>query len=116
MLKVKEVVSYKIENLAELSIPEVIGLAVMSADGDEEALCAISDIAHAWKCSYSDSGTHMRLESETGIEPSIDLIIVSNGTEIKLIIESRLYDERVVVVSDVWSVNNLTDMVDTEVE
>lgn len=116
MLKVKEVVSYKIENLAELSIPEIIGLAVMSADGDEEALLAISDIAHAWKCSYSDDGTHMRLESETGIEPSIDLIIASNGTEIKLMIENRPYDERVVLVSDVWSVDNLTDMIDTEVE
>lgn len=116
MLKVKEVVSYKIENLAELSIPEVIGLAVMSADGDEEALLAISDIAHAWKCSYSDSGTHMRLQSETGVEPSIDLIITSGGTEIKLIIESCPHDERVVLISDAWSVNNLTDMIDSEVE
>lgn len=116
MLKVKEVVSYKIENLAELSIPEVIGLAVMSADGDEEALLAISDIAHVWKSSYSDSGTHMHLESEVGVEPSIDLIIVSNGTEIKLIIESRPHDERAVLVSDVWSVDTLTAMVDTEVE
>ena len=116
MLKVKEVVSYKIENLAELSIPEVIGLAVMSADGDEEALYAISDIAHAWKCSYSDDGTHMHLESENGVEPSIDLIIISGGTEIRLIIESRPYDERTVHVSDVWSIDNLTTIIDIEVK
>jgi hypothetical protein len=116
MLKVKEVVSYKIENLAELSILEVLGLAVISAGGDEEALYAVSDIAHSRKCSYSDDGTHMRLEAERGIEPSIDLIVVSGGTEIKLMIESRPYDERVVHVSDVWSVDKLTTMVDTEVE
>lgn len=116
MLKVKEITSYKIETLAGLSVPEAFGLAIMIAEGDEEAALAIADIACSWKCVYSGNGRMMTLSSDKEDKPAIQFVIGAEGKEVHIIVESISYDnERVAIVSDTWPVEDLVDILEVEI-
>ena len=116
MLKVKEVVSYKIESLVGVSVPEALGLAILTGEGDVDALFAIADIAHAWKQQFSDGGRSMQLKSEAEGEPVIHMIILSGGESVRLMVEKTDdCGELAVLASGVWTSRELVDMLEIEV-